>query len=44
MTSRLLQLFRPDNIVLLVKPGLQLDQHGYLLAVLRGLRERSDNR
>ncbi|MNY75772.1 hypothetical protein D3C86_2151450 [compost metagenome] len=34
MTARLLQLSRPCNITLLVKPGLQLNDNRHLLAGL----------
>ena len=43
MTSGLLKHFCPDNIVLLVKTGLQLHQYGDLLAVLRCLGQSRDN-
>ena len=44
MTSGLLQLLGPDDVVLLVKPRLQLHQHRHLLAVLSGSGQRGDNR
>ena len=44
MAPRLLQLQRPMDVVLLVEPGLQLHQHGDLLAVVRGPHQRRNNR
>ncbi len=43
MATRLLKLFRPDDIMFFIKPGLQLHQDGYLLAVLRSLSQGSDD-
>ncbi len=40
----LLELARPDDVVLFVEAGFELDQRGDLLAVLRGARERGDDR
>src|SRR3989454_1075622 len=42
--SRLLQHARPSDVVLLVHTGLELDQRGDLLAVLRRPGERGDDR
>ena len=44
MTAGLFQLFRPDDVVLLIETGLQFYQHGNLFAVLCGLRQRGDDR
>ena len=44
MTAGLLQHLRPDNVVFLVKPGFQLNQHRHLLAILRRLGQRGDDR
>ncbi len=43
MTARLLQHPGPDNVVLLVKPCLQLHQHRHLLAVFRRLGQGRNN-
>ena len=39
-----LQPGRPGDVVLLVEAGLQLDQHGHLLALFGGLDEQVDQR
>ena len=44
MTACLLQAFCPDNVVFLVKTGFELNEDGHLLAKLRGLRQRRDDR
>ena len=44
MAAGLFQLFRPDDVILLIETGLQLHQHGNLLAVLCGLCQRGDDR
>ena len=44
VTAGLFQLFRPDDVVLLIETGLQFYQHGNLFAVLCGLRQRGDDR
>ena len=44
MAAGFFQHLRPVDIILLVKPGFQLHQHRHLLAVLRRLGQRSDNR
>ena len=44
MAACLLQLFRPLDIVFLVEAGLQLDKRGYLLPVLRCLRQSRNDR
>ena len=45
MTARFLQLFRPDDIVFLVKSGFQLHKHGNLFPVFRRLLQgRNDGR
>ena len=43
MTARLLQLFGPVDVVLLVKTRLQLHQHRHLLTVVRRLGQRRHN-
>ena len=43
MAARLLQHSGPDDVVLLVKAGLQLHQHRHLLAVLSGQRQSGDD-
>ena len=44
MASRFLQLLRPDNIILLIKPGFQFYQHRHLLPILRRLLQSCHNR
>ncbi len=40
MHTDVLEPLRPDDVVLLVEPSLQLDQHGHLLTPLGGVRQR----
>ena len=44
MAACLLQHFSPADIVLFIKSCLELDQHGYLFAVVGSPRKRGDNR
>lgn len=43
VAAGLFQLLGPVDVVLLVKPGFQLDQDGDLLAVFGGLFQRRDD-
>ncbi len=42
--ARFFQPVRPLNVVALVEAGLELDQHGNLLPLVRGLDEQIDER
>ena len=44
MTACLFQFFRPDNVVLLIKTGFQLNQNRHLLAVFRCLCQTANDR
>src|SRR5215469_977228 len=44
MYARTFKPPRPLNVILLVKPGLQLDQYSHLLAALVGLQKRFHDR
>ena len=44
MAARLLQHFRPDDIIFLIEARLELDEHSHLLTVFRRLCQCRDNR
>ena len=43
MAARLLQHFRPDDIIFLIEARLELDEHSHLLTVFRRLCQRRDD-